>query len=65
MDSEKSKTFHTASQGKHLTLGRELWEMVWQNKKFWMIPILIVLLLFGLLLFLSTTPAAPFIYTLF
>jgi len=39
--------------------------MIWHNKKFWMIPIVIIFLLFGLLLFLSTTPVAPFIYTLF
>lgn len=43
----------------------ELWEFLRENKKWWLIPILIVLLLFGLLILLSGTGVAPFIYTLF
>ncbi len=35
------------------------------NKKWWMLPLLIVLLGFGTLMVLSATGAAPFIYTLF
>jgi hypothetical protein len=35
------------------------------NKKWWLLPILVVLLAFGLLMLLSGTAAAPFIYTLF
>ena len=34
------------------------------NKKWWLLPILIVLLLFGVLIFLSGSGIAPFIYTL-
>ena len=41
----------------------EFWEFLRHNKKWWLLPILIVLLLFGLLIFLSGTGAAPFIYT--
>lgn len=36
-----------------------------QNKKWWLVPVLIMLLVFGLLVFLSGTGLAPFIYTLF
>jgi hypothetical protein len=36
-----------------------------QNKKWWLLPIVGVLLVVGTLLVLSTTAAAPFIYTLF
>jgi len=43
----------------------ELWGFLKQNKKWWLIPILLVLLLFGLLIILSGTGLAPFIYTLF
>jgi len=46
------------------TLG-ELWAFLANNKRWWMIPIVTVLLLFGVLVFLSGTAAAPFIYTLF
>jgi len=35
------------------------------NKKWWLTPILIMLLLVGVLVILSSTAAAPFIYTLF
>lgn len=52
-----------ASQGGS-TLG-ELWAFLANNKRWWMIPIVTVLLLFGVLVFLSGTAAAPFIYTLF
>ena len=36
-----------------------------QNKKWWLVPVLVLLLVFGLLVFLSGTGLAPFIYTLF
>jgi hypothetical protein len=35
------------------------------NKKWWLAPILVCVLLFGLLVLLGGTAAAPFIYTLF
>jgi hypothetical protein len=43
----------------------EFWFFLRYNKKYWLLPILLVLLLFGLIAMLSTTAAAPFIYTLF
>lgn len=36
-----------------------------QSKKWWLLPVLIVLGLFGLLVVLAGSGAAPFIYTLF
>ena len=36
-----------------------------QNKKWWLLPILLVMGLVGLLVLLGGTGAAPFIYTLF
>ena len=44
---------------------RELFALMHHQRKYWVMPILIVLLLFGLLLSLSGTAVAPFIYTLF
>jgi hypothetical protein len=46
------------------SLALEFWEFLRHNKKWWLLPIVIVLLLFGVLIFLSGTGAAPFIYTL-
>ncbi|HEX3593788.1 MAG TPA: DUF5989 family protein [Polyangiaceae bacterium] len=43
----------------------ELLYFLRKNKKWWLVPMLISLLLFGILLLLSGTAAAPFIYTLF
>ena len=35
------------------------------NKKWWMTPIIVILLLFGVLIYMSGTALAPFIYSLF
>jgi len=43
----------------------ELWLFLRDNQKWWLLPILAVLVLFGLLILLAGTGAAPFIYTLF
>lgn len=45
---------------------RELWDFMRVRKKFWMLPILVVLLLLGaLLVFAQGSALAPFIYTIF
>jgi len=44
----------------------EFFQFLKQEKKYWLMPIVIVFLLFGLLIVFSQTSAvAPFIYTLF
>ena len=45
---------------------RDLWDFLKVRKKFWLAPIVLVLLLFGALIVLTSGSAiAPFIYTLF
>jgi hypothetical protein len=44
---------------------REFWEFLATNKKWWLLPIVIFMLLVGLFIVLTSTPVAPFIYTLF
>ena len=45
---------------------KEFWEFLKIRKKFWLLPILLVLVLFGGLIVLSQGSAvAPFIYTIF
>lgn len=45
---------------------KELWKFLRVRKKFWLLPILVMLSLFGaLLIFAQTSAVAPFIYTLF
>jgi hypothetical protein len=44
----------------------ELWDFMRERKKFWLLPIIVVLMLFGTLVVLTQGSAvAPFIYTLF
>ena len=45
---------------------KEFWDFLKVRKKYWLFPILLVLLLFGTLIVLSQGSAvAPFIYTIF
>ena len=45
---------------------KEFWEFLKVRKKYWLFPIIIVLVIFGGLIVLSQGSAvAPFIYTLF
>jgi hypothetical protein len=44
----------------------ELWDFLRVRKKFWLMPIVIMLLVFGgLLILVQGSAVAPFIYTLF
>ena len=50
----------------NLSVAKELLSFLWQRKLWWLIPMVAVLLLFGLLLiFASASGIGPFIYTLF
>jgi hypothetical protein len=45
---------------------RAFWAFIASRRKFWMIPILLILVVLGVLLVLAQSSAiAPFIYTLF
>ena len=45
---------------------KELWNFMCVRKKFWLLPIMLMMALFGALIVLSQGSAvAPFIYTLF
>ena len=45
---------------------KEIWGFVKTRKKFWLLPVIIVLLLLGLIIIFSSGSAiAPFIYTIF
>ena len=43
----------------------EFWYFIKHSKKWWLLPIVTVLVVFGVLVLLSGTAVAPFIYTLF
>lgn len=49
-----------------MSLVRELWDFLRVRKKWWLMPVLLVLLLVGtLLVFAQGSALAPFIYTIF
>lgn len=49
-----------------MSLIKELWAFLKDRKKFWLLPIIIIMLLLGLLIVVAQGSAvAPFIYTLF
>jgi hypothetical protein len=43
----------------------DLFQFVLQSRKWWLVPIAVVLVLFGAIVILGGTSAAPFIYSLF
>jgi competence protein ComGC len=48
------------------SLAKEFWMFMRERKKFWLLPILIVMMLVGaLLVFAQGSALAPFIYTIF
>jgi hypothetical protein len=49
-----------------MDLLKDLWGFLKERKKYWLMPIILTLLLFGALIVLTSgTAIAPFIYTLF
>lgn len=55
---------YSAPMSKFSILG-ELWAFMRVRKKFWLLPLLLLIVLLGLLLiFAQSSPLAPFIYTI-
>jgi hypothetical protein len=59
-DGLQGRNFHLKCPG-----GGSRWDFLRYNKKWWLSPIILVLLLVGAVIILGGTSAAPFIYTLF
>lgn len=64
-DPNSKNEFEQEGDEKPLSLVQEFMQFIVENKKWWLIPILLSFGLIGLLVVLSSTGAAPFIYTLF
>jgi hypothetical protein len=63
--SQEVAAFRSAAETPQPGFFVEFWQFLLHNKKWWLLPILLVLLAVGVLAALSATPLAPFIYTLF
>jgi len=55
----------TQKSAERPSLVREFLIFLRDNKKWWLLPILVVIVLMGLLILFTGGPATPFIYTLF
>ena len=61
-----TKTVSGRKPVKKMSITAELWMFMKVRKKFWLLPILVVMLLVGgLLVFAQGSALAPFIYTIF
>ena len=64
-ESARETEFEKAAKAASTGLLAEFWLFLRDNKKWWLLPILVVMFALGGLLLLGGTAAAPFIYTLF
>ena len=63
--SKTEKSFSEASKERRRGAFAEFVHFIMHNKKWWLTPIVVLLLVAGVLVILGGTGAAPFIYTLF
>ncbi len=62
---DRSEEFSKQAEQPQPGLVSEFVDFLIHNKKWWITPIVIVLLLLGLLIVLTASPIAPFIYPFF
>jgi hypothetical protein len=62
---QQAYNFEREIGARRTNLASEFWAFLRDNKKWWLLPIILVFMLVGVLLVLGGTAAAPFIYTLF
>lgn len=62
---KSSNDFASQAEGDNQSIIAEFWSLLRHNKKWWLLPVIVALLVLGVLVILGSTAAAPFIYTLF
>jgi hypothetical protein len=65
MSNDLGDPFLEQARRRRPLLVREFWQLLRDHKKWWLTPIVIALLVLSVFALLSTSAAAPFIYTLF
>ncbi|MGO8748563.1 MAG: DUF5989 family protein [Thermoguttaceae bacterium] len=58
----EAEEFQRQAERRPPSIGVEFVQFLAHEKKWWLAPIILALLLLGALVFLASTPAAPFIY---
>ena len=64
-DKGQAERFVQAGRARRGGLVLEFWDFLKHNKKWWLLPILVILLLMGLLVILSGSPVVVWMYTVF
>lgn len=62
---DEKTDFEKAAEEEPLSLGQEFLLFLRENKKWWLLPIVLILGLVAVLAIVGGSGAAPFIYTLF
>jgi hypothetical protein len=62
---DRKDSFERAARAGRSSIVGEFWQYLVHNKKWWLLPIVLVLFMLGALMLLGGTAAAPFIYSLF
>ena len=65
MTDDDKKDFESLAKSKRSGLVMEFVDYLKDNKKWWLTPVLIFFLLFGLLVLFTSTGIGPYLYTLF
>ena len=67
IDIEKFRSHSRINRGRtaHMEIIKDLWGFLKERKKWWLLPMIMILLLMGILIMASGSAVAPFIYTLF
>jgi uncharacterized protein DUF5989 len=56
---------HIAASSRQGGVFGDFWHLLRSSRKWWLLPVIALLMIFGTLMLLGGTAAAPFIYTLF
>ena len=64
-EQEDQSEFEAESNKRRHGIVAECWNYLFDSKKWWLMPIVLVFLLLGLFVVLTATGAGPLIYTLF
>jgi hypothetical protein len=64
-DGDSARDFAQQAEGASGGLLRDFWDFLRHYKKWWLVPILVMLLFAGVIAILGGSAIAPFIYTLF
>ena len=64
-DEDKASRFAELARARRRSVWLDLWQLLREHKKWWLTPIVLMMLVLGWLALFASGTAAPFIYTLF